>query len=112
MTQVNGWLYLIQRGYHRKSGEEIYKIGRTNDFNPRMTEFSVDTQIISVCPVENEKLSERELIKEFQSEFDHRNDIVLEYFEGNERDKRGCFHDYCTDYLSNREDEINMDYHW
>jgi hypothetical protein len=29
---VNGWLYLIQRGDHRIQHEEIYKIGRTNDF--------------------------------------------------------------------------------
>jgi hypothetical protein len=112
MTQVNGWLYLIQRGDHRKSEEEIYKIGGTNDFNRRINEYPIASQIISVCPVDNEKRCERELIKEFKSEFDYRNDIGLEYFEDNERDMRGYFHDYCSDPLPNREDEIDIDYHW
>jgi hypothetical protein len=48
---INGWLYLIQRGYHRKQREEIYKIGRTNDFNRRINEYPPYSQIISVSPV-------------------------------------------------------------
>jgi hypothetical protein len=41
MSSVDGWLYLIQRGDHRKQNEEIYKIGRTNDFNRRINEYSL-----------------------------------------------------------------------
>jgi hypothetical protein len=43
---IPGWLYLIQRGDHRKEHEEIYKIGRTNDFNRRINEYPQYTQII------------------------------------------------------------------
>jgi hypothetical protein len=48
MSSINGWLYLIQRGDHRKEHEEIYKIGRTNDFNRRINEYPAYSQIISV----------------------------------------------------------------
>ena len=72
---VDGWLYLIQRGDHRKQHEPIYKIGRTNDFNRRINEYPVYSQIISVSPVDNDKKCERELIRQFQDEFEFRNDI-------------------------------------
>jgi hypothetical protein len=77
---VDGWLYLIQRGDHRKHHEPIYKIGRTNDFNRRINEYPAYFQIIFVCPVDNDKKCERELIREFQNEFEFRNDIDHEYF--------------------------------
>jgi hypothetical protein len=59
---IDGWLYLLQRGYHPKHLEDIYKIGRTNNFNRRINEYPISTQIISVWPVDNEKKCERELI--------------------------------------------------
>jgi hypothetical protein len=66
---IDAWLYLLQRGDHRKHHEDIYNIGRTNDFNRRINEYPINTQIISVCPVDNDKKCERELIREFKSEF-------------------------------------------
>jgi hypothetical protein len=109
---IDGWLYLLQRGDHRKHHEDIYKIGRTNDFNRRINEYPINTQIISVCPVDNDKKCERELIREFKSEFDFRNDVGNEYFEGNERDMISIFNDDCSEHLSNRDEEVDIDYHW
>jgi hypothetical protein len=60
MSSVDGWLYLIQRGDHRKQHEDIYKIGRTNDFNRRINEYPAYSQIISVSPVDDDKKCERE----------------------------------------------------
>jgi hypothetical protein len=83
---IDGWLYLIQRGDHRKHHESISKIGNTNDFNRRINDYPAYSQIISVCPVDNDKKCERKLIKEFSNEFEFINDIGHEYLEGDKRD--------------------------
>ncbi|GMO12430.1 MAG: hypothetical protein Ta2E_00340 [Mycoplasmoidaceae bacterium] len=109
---IDGWFYLIQRSDPRKHHENIYKIGRTNDRNRSIIEYPIDTQIISVVPVDNFKLCERELIKEIKPEIDWRNDIGNEYFEGNERDMISVFHDYYSEHLPHSEEEADSDYHW
>jgi hypothetical protein len=43
---TDGWLYMIQRGYHRKLHEPIYNIGHTNDFNRRINEYPEYSKII------------------------------------------------------------------
>jgi hypothetical protein len=112
MSSVDGWLYLIQRGDHRKQHEQIYKIGRTNDFNRRINEYPPYFQIISVIPVDYDKKCERELIRQFKEEFEFRNDIGNEYFEGDEREMISVFNDYVSDHLPNTREEVDMDYHW
>jgi hypothetical protein len=57
---IDDWLYLLQRGDHRKHHEDIYKIERTNDFNRRINEYPINTQIISVSAIDNDKKCERE----------------------------------------------------
>jgi hypothetical protein len=109
---ISSFLYLLQRGDQRKHHEDIYKIGRTNDFNRRINESPLHTQIISVCPINNEKKCEHELIREFKSEFNFRSEFGNECFEGNEREMISSFHDYCSDHLPNREEEIDMDCLW
>jgi hypothetical protein len=64
-----------------------------------------------VIPVGNDKKCERELIKEFKSEFDWRKDVGNDYFEGNGRDIISVFNDYCSDHLPNKDEDIDMDYH-
>jgi hypothetical protein len=76
---------MIQRGDHRKYPETIYKIDRTNVFNKRINRYLPYSQMISVRPVDNDKKCERELIKEFKSEFEFINNIGNEFFEGDER---------------------------
>jgi hypothetical protein len=108
----DGWLYMIQKGDHRKHNEEIYKIGRTNNFNIRINEYPAYSQIICATPVDNDRKCEREYIKEFKNEFEFRNDISNEYFEENERDMISVFNDYISEHLPKREEEDDMDYHW
>jgi hypothetical protein len=62
-------------------------------------------------PIDNEKKCERELIREFKSRFEFRNDIDNEYFEGNERGTISIFNDYCSDHLPTRDEEIDMESH-
>jgi hypothetical protein len=112
MSSVNGWLYLIQRCDHRKEHEEIYKIGRTNDFNRRINEYPAYTQIIYVSPVDDDRKCERELIRQFKDEFEFRNDIGHEYFEGGERKMISVFNDYVSEHLPNTREKVDMDYHW
>ena len=112
MSSVNGWLYLIQRGDHRKEHKDIYKICRTNDFNRRINEYPMFSQIIAVGPVDNDKTCERELIREFKNEFEFRNDIGNEYFEGDEREMISVFNDYVSEHLPNTREEVDMSYNW
>jgi hypothetical protein len=109
---VTGWLYLIQIGYHRKQHEEIYKIGRTNYFNPRINEYPPYSQIIAVSLVDDHKKCERELIREVKNEFEFRNDIGHEYFEGDERVMISVFNYYVSKHLPNTREDIDMDHHW
>jgi hypothetical protein len=109
---VYGWLYLIQLDDHRKNHELIYKIGRTNDVNRRINEIPAYSQIISACPVDNDKKCERELIKNFKNEFEFRNDIGHEYLQGDEREMISVFNDYVSDHLPDTREEVDMDYHW
>jgi hypothetical protein len=81
-----------------------------NDFNMRINEYPFDTQIISVCPIDYGKKCECELIREFKSEFNFRSDIENENFKGNEKDMISVFNGYCSEYLPNRDEVIDMDY--
>jgi hypothetical protein len=108
---IDGFLYFLRRGDHRKHHHEIYKIGHGNDFNKRISEYLIDTQVISICPIDNEKKCKRELIRELKSEFELRCDMGNEYFECNERYTISVFNDSYSDHLPNRDEEIDMTYH-
>jgi hypothetical protein len=79
-------LYLLQRGDHRKHQQDICKIRRRNGFDRAINEYALDIQIISVCPIGNEKKYQRELIKEVKSEFEFRSAIGNSPFYDNERE--------------------------
>jgi hypothetical protein len=74
--------------------------------NRRIGEYHLDIQVVSVCPIDNENKRDRELIREFRSEFEFRSDI------GNSTSKVIKWSDYCSDHLPNRDEEIDMEYHW
>jgi hypothetical protein len=107
---IDGWLYMIQRGDHRKQHEPIYKIGNINDFNRRIKEYPAYSQIIYATPVDKDKKYERELIREFKNEFEFKNDIGHEYFERGERDVISVFNDYISEHLPNTREEVEKDY--
>jgi hypothetical protein len=53
-----------------------------------------------------------ELIGEFKSEFEFRNDIDNGYFDDNESDMILVFNDDSSDHLPNQDEEIDMNYQW
>jgi hypothetical protein len=106
------FLYLLQRENHAKNYQDIYQIVRKKNFKRRIYEHPLDLQIISLCPIDKEKQCEHEVIPECNSEFQFRNDIGNSYFEGNERDIISVFTHSCSDNFPNRDEEIDMDYHW
>jgi hypothetical protein len=67
--------------------------------------------MICATPVDNDKICERDLIREFKNEFEFRNDIGHEYFEGDEREIISFFNDYVSEPLPNTREEVDMDYH-
>jgi hypothetical protein len=111
MSSGNGWLYLIQRGDHRKQHEDIYKIGRTNDLNRRINEYQLYFQIIAMSPIDDDRKCERELIRELKDEFEFRNDIGHEYFQGDEREMISIFNDYVSEHLPDTREDVDMDSH-
>jgi hypothetical protein len=108
---IDDWLHIIQRGDHRKHHEPIYKIRWVNDFNRRINEYQAYSQIICATSVFNDRKCERELRKEFKSEFEFINDIGNEYFEGDEPDMIYVFNYYVSEHLPNREEDVDIDYH-
>jgi hypothetical protein len=67
---IDGFLYLLQRDHHSTHRQYIYILGQTNDFNIHINECPLDSPIIPVWMIDNEKKGERELIREFTSEYE------------------------------------------
>jgi hypothetical protein len=65
-----------------------------------------------VNPIDHDRKCERELIREFKDEFEFRNDIGHEHFQGDEREMISVFNDYRSEHLPDTRDEVDMDYHW
>jgi hypothetical protein len=54
-----------------------------------------------MSPIDDDKKCKHALIREFKNEFEFRNDIRHEYFEGDERDMISVFNDYVSEHLPN-----------
>jgi hypothetical protein len=65
-----------------------------------------------VSPIEDDRKCELKLIREFKHEFEFRNDIGHDYFEGDERDMISVFNDYVSEHLPNTSEDVDMDYNW
>jgi hypothetical protein len=65
-----------------------------------------------MIPIDDNRKCEKELIQECQNEFECRNDIWHEYFEGDERETISVFNDYVSEHLPDKREEVDMDYHW
>lgn len=78
------YVYLIQLREFIKSGEKIYKIGRTNQENfKRFYQYPKGSQILFQMICNNSEKSEKEIIINFKTKYIFRKDIGNEYFEGN-----------------------------
>jgi hypothetical protein len=78
------YVYLIQLREFIKSGEQIYKIGRTNQENfKRFYQYPKGSKILFQIVCDNSKNVEKEIIINLKKKYIFRKDIGNEYFEGN-----------------------------
>ena len=84
--------YIIQEREFIKSGEEIYKIGKTTqEGTKRLTQYSKGSKIILLMEVENCHEFENQVKDIFNKKYQRRKDLGNEYYEG---DKDEMVKDY------------------
>lgn len=64
-----GYIYLLQEREFVKTGEEIYKIGKTKNISRRMKEYPKYSLIILILQVKNSDEFERRIINRFKAQF-------------------------------------------
>lgn len=81
------YIYLIQLREFIKSGENVYKIGRTNQDNfKRFYQYPKNSKIlfqIMCCSEVNLPQLEKNILFQLEKKYILRKDIGREYFEGN-----------------------------
>jgi len=77
------YLYLIKTRASVNIKENVYKIGRTNNFEIRKLHYMKGFKIFLLIPTRYTKKKEKIIINIFQNEFITRLDYGREFFEGN-----------------------------
>ncbi len=78
-----GYLYMLKEREFIKTGESIYKIGKTTRaLQQRMSEYPKNSMLFIAILCEDCHKSELSLLKKFRMEYNNRCDIGKEYFEG------------------------------
>jgi hypothetical protein len=92
----NGNIYLIHEREFVRLGENVYKIGRTDDVKRRLSQYPKGSRLLFSVYTCDCLTAERDLIRRFKSTFKHREDIGREYFEGDYHDMINIIIDYVT----------------
>ncbi len=78
------YIYLIQLREFIKTGESIFKVGRTHQENfKRFYQYPKESNILFQMTCDNSKEAEKEIIIILKQKYIFRKDIGNEYFEGN-----------------------------
>jgi hypothetical protein len=77
------YIYLLKTRASLNILEPVYKIGKTQDFNKRLSGYDKGSEPILVLFVKNCDTFERILLELFNTQFRKRDDYGNEYFEGN-----------------------------
>jgi uncharacterized Zn-finger protein len=78
------YIYLLQEREFKNNKQEIYKIGKTKQYNfRRFNDYPKDSLLILHILCDNCDISEKKLIELFNTKYIKRTDIGNEYFEGN-----------------------------
>lgn len=82
-----GYIYMLQEREFVKTGEPVYKIGKTKNISQRMGKYPKNSLIILVLQVKNSDRFEVQLLNRFRRKFK----LVLgrEYFEGDRQEMIG-----------------------
>ena len=84
--QSNGYIYLLQEREFIKTGEPIYKLGKTTKtIQERLQGYPKGSRLILCIEVEDCHEKEKKLLDKFRREFKLRKDIGNEYFEGDKQ---------------------------
>lgn len=77
-----GHLYLLKEREFVKTGEPVYKFGRTFDLMTRFSQYPKSSQLIYVASSADPVAHERCVLHALRLRFLNRRDIGAEYFEG------------------------------
>lgn len=77
------YIYLLRTRASININESVYKIGKTSDFNKRLSGYDKGSEPVLILFVNDCDIFERILIEMFNTCFIKRNDYGNEYFEGN-----------------------------
>lgn len=97
----SGNLYLIWEREFLKSGENLFKIGRTDNIRRRLSQYPKGSRLLFSIYTPDCLTAERELIRKFKSTFKPRADIGREYFEGESYCMIDVISEYVTTQLQN-----------
>lgn len=96
---MSGYIYILIEREFVKTGETIYKIGKTKqDYMKRFKQYPKDSVLIKQIYCDDCDGMERELIKLFKIKYTQRRDIGIEYFEGDIKDMVQCIYNVWSSY--------------
>jgi hypothetical protein len=81
-----GYIYLLQEREFIKTGESIYKLGKTKQANmKRILQYPKGSKVILYKSCDDCDDAEKQLLKLFRQQYVSKKDIGTEYFEGEEQ---------------------------
>jgi hypothetical protein len=84
---TTGYIYLLQEREFIKTGEDVYKIGKTTqDIQKRMQGYPKGSKLVFVMPCTDCHETEKKLLKIFREKYARCKDIGAEYFKGDAKD--------------------------
>jgi hypothetical protein len=92
------YIYLIREREFLKTGELIYKIGRSKQIGcKRINDYPRGSSLECIFKVDNCIDKEREIIKLFSEKFNRKKDIGNEYFEGDRNEMLKYMFEICKE---------------
>ena len=82
---MNEYIYLIQELRFIRTGENIYKVGKTTRGYDRIKEYAKGSRLLLFMNVSNCHEMEKLILIHLSLNFNKRTDIGREYFEGDHR---------------------------
>lgn len=108
-----GYIYLLQEREFIKTGEKIYKIGKSTQTNcRRLSSYPKDSKLIYCSEVQDCHKSEKNIISKFRDEFIQKKDIGAEYFEGCYKKMKKIIFELETDIVVSNIDEDDISAIW
>ena len=78
---IVGHLYIVKIREFVKSGEDVYKVGRTFDIIKRFNSYPKGSKLLFIIPSDDPLKHENKLLEKLRNECKNRTDIGKEYFQ-------------------------------